>query len=148
MKPKARRETTKTILVAFVVLATCALAVGANAQSSFVGSFTLPHEVHWGGVLLPAGQYTISIDSPEGPAVIRSARGENKMFTPAPVSTDCEKGGSSLFVTVDGGEHRVRSLNLPQLGRLLVYKPLSKEERGMLAQQKQLESVPVITAEK
>jgi hypothetical protein len=132
MKSKPKRNPIRSTVLASIVLATCAFAAAAYAQPSFVGSFTLPHEVHWGAALLPAGDYTIVVDSLDGPATIRSAKGEGRMFTPAPIQTDGGKGKCSLFITIFNGERRVRSLNLPRLGQSLIYAPLSKEERETL----------------
>ncbi len=56
-------------------------------------------------------------------------------------------------IVVDGlwyfqGERRVRSLNLPQTGRVLIYEPLTKAEREQLAKAGQIQAVPVVIARK
>jgi hypothetical protein len=40
----------------------------------------------------------------------------------AETSVDAAPGGSYLLITGSGADRRVRSLNLPQLGRSLVYR--------------------------
>jgi len=41
-------------------------------------------------------------------------------------------GGSYISITGSGNDRQVRSMNLPQLGRSLVFKPLSRRERETL----------------
>src|SRR5207245_6618424 len=73
---------------------------------------------------------------------------ENKMFTVTPIAANSEKGAARLYTTFVRGERRVRSLNLPELGRSLIYEPLTKNEREILAQAGQVQAVPVIAARK
>lgn len=44
-------------------LALGALATSGKAQNAYQGKFTLPFETHWGGVTLPAGDYTFVMTS-------------------------------------------------------------------------------------
>jgi hypothetical protein len=148
MKMKAIRHRSAMRLLVIVTLITCAFAAEANAQSSFTGRFTLPYEVHWGKVVLPAGDYSITMESSAAPALVRSASGENKMFTSIPVTAESEKGAACLVITLRGNERRVRSLNLPRLGTSLIYEPLSNTERELLAKEGQIQTVPVSTARK
>ena len=74
MKTKTIRRAIEVRLFAVVLLATCAFAASANAQS-FTGRFTLPSETHWGKNVLPAGNYTISMDAKTNVALVRSAKG-------------------------------------------------------------------------
>lgn len=146
MKTETIRHTVRLLVI--VTLTACAFATAASAQSSFTGKFTLPYEVHWGTVMLPAGDYSITMASPTAPAEVWSANGKTKMFTVIPIAADSQKGAASIFITVRGNERRVQSLNLPQLGQSLTYEPLSRSEREALAKGRRLEAVPVITAEK
>ena len=43
------------------------LATSGNAQNAYQGKFTLPFETHWGGVTLPAGDYTFALKSARYP---------------------------------------------------------------------------------
>jgi hypothetical protein len=133
-------------LLVIVTLATCAVA--ANAQPSYTGKFALPHEARWGSVMLPAGSYSIVINSPSAPAVVWSANGETKMFTNPPTITDNENGAAAITVTVNGKERVVRSLSLPELGKSFTYKPLTKAERELFAKKGYIETVPVVIARK
>jgi hypothetical protein len=146
MKKETIEHLSRVRLLVIAVLVTCAFATAANAQSSFTGKFTLPYEVHWGTVVLPAGDYSITLESLSAPALVWSASGEIKMFTVPPITADSQKGAARLYITFLQGERIVRSLNLPQNGRSLVYKPLTKAERELVAKAGQIETVPVFTA--
>ncbi len=68
---------TKATFFTVAILAACALAGAANAQpATFSGKFTLPYEVHWGKTVLPAGDYSITMDRLDSAAIVRSASGK------------------------------------------------------------------------
>jgi len=134
-------------LLLAVVIATCVFTAAANAQPSFMGKFTLPHEVRWGLATLPAGEYFIRMD-PSGPLVVRAAKGDMAVFIHPPVVADSEPGGRYLIITTQGDERTVRSLNLPELGKAVIFAPLNKSEREVLAKTHQIETLPVVTAKK
>jgi hypothetical protein len=148
MKTETVQRRSWVMLLAIATLAVCGFAVAVKAQPSYKGRFTLPHEARWGTVVLPAGDYSIIMDSVSAPALVWSANGETKMFTTSPMIADGEKGAASITMTVNGVERIVRSLNLPELGKSFTYKPLTKAEREQLAKAGQIESVPVIVARK
>jgi hypothetical protein len=148
MQRKSVQDPMKMRFLLGVLLVTCLFAVVANAQPSYEGRFTLTHTVNWGNVVLPAGEYTITLESLDGPALVRSASGKTKFFAVARIKADAEKGGTSLVLTVIGNQRRVRSMNLPEFGRSLIYEPLTRNEREMFAEAGQVQAIPVITAEK
>jgi hypothetical protein len=135
-------------LLLSVVIATCVLTVAAKAQPTFVGTFTLPYEVHWGQALLPAGEYFIRMDSAGAAAKVTSTDGSRTVYTQFPTFADSEKGDTHLTITKMGNERRVRSLNAPKFGKLIIFAPLSKSEREELAKAGQSITVPVVTAKK
>lgn len=147
MQRKPVQDAMKARFLMGVLLVTCLFAAVANAQS-YEGRFTLPYTVNWGNVVLPAGEYTITMNSLKAPALVRSASGKTKLFTVTPTMADVEKGSASLFITVIGNQRRVRSMNLPEFGSSLIYGPLTRTERQMLAEAGHVRAVPVITAEK
>jgi hypothetical protein len=147
MKAKAIRRVMELRLVAVVLLATCAFAAAANAQT-FSAKFTLPFETHWGKNVLPAGNYSMSLDSQTNVAHVRSADGKTVGFTPIPITASSDKGATALSVMVRGNQRIVRSLNLPAHGVSLIYQPTTSAEREMLAKADQVLTVPVITAGK
>jgi hypothetical protein len=146
MKTKMIRHAIEVRLFAVVLLATCAFAAAVNAQT-FAANFTLPFEVHWGRNVLPAGEYTISMDSLANVALVRSASGKTVCFTPIPIKAYNDKGATALLVMIRGNKHLIRSLNLPARGVSLIYPPATSAEREMLAKADQVQTVPVITAD-
>jgi len=138
----------KTVrMLAIFTLAICAFTATANAQS-VTGRFTLPYEVHWGTATLPAGDYRISMDSLNTATLVQSANSNISFYTRMPVPQGSTKGPASLLITSFQGEHRVRSLNLPEFGRSLIYEPLTKAEREQIAKAGHTQSVPVFAAKK
>jgi hypothetical protein len=147
MKAKTIRRAMEVRLFAVVLLATCAFAAAANAQS-FSARFTLPFETHWGKNVLPAGNYTLSMNGLTNVAMVQSTNGKTAAFTPIPITASSDKGATALSVMVHGNERIVRSLNLPGRGVSLIYQPATSAEREILAKADQVENVPVITAGK
>ena len=139
---------TKPMLAVAVLI--CTFTIAANAQSAWVAQLTLPYEVRWNHAVLPAGQYTITVDSMSGSAVVRvSSTDDTGRFTPAvPIIADAERGGARVLISTAGGQHTVRSMNLPLRGVSLIFQPLTKTEREELAKAGQIEFVPVIAAKK
>jgi hypothetical protein len=131
-----------------VVIATCVFTAVVNAQPTFVGKFTLAYEAHWGQAVLPAGEYSIRMDSVAGPAKIMPVSGNWAVQTQLPITADSEKGGTYLTITTQGNEHRVRSMNIPELKKSVIFAPLTKSEREVLAKAGQISTVPVVIARK
>ena len=145
---QATRYRSSLKLLLSVVFTTCVITIAANAQPTFVGKFTLPYEVHWGQAVLPAGEYSIRMDSMAAGAKVTSADGSRTVYTQFPMFADREKGGTHLTITTKGNERRVRTLNAPEIGKLIIFAPLSKSEREELAKGGQSTTVPVVTAQK
>lgn len=117
----------------FVVLfSILAAAATANAQTTLHGKFQLTSQVRWGNAVLPTGQYRFSMDSIQSPLIIQSEDGKTSTMAVAKTSVDAAPGGSYILTTGSGADRTVRSINLPQLGLSLTYKPLTSEEREML----------------
>ena len=131
-----------------VLIATFAFGAAANAQTSFEGKFVLPHEVRWNRAVLPAGEYSIQMDSSRDPVVLRSTRTGASYFTAVPTIAKAEKGAARITITNLGNASKVRSVTLPEIGETLIFEPLTKTEKEMLAKAGQTEGVPVVTARK
>ncbi len=138
---------TKATFFTVAILAACALAGAANAQPTFSGRFTLPYEVHWGHAVLPPGDYSITMDRFDSAAIVRSASGKAHFITGLPSTGDSLKGGAFLYVTSNGGQRRVRYMNAPMLGKVLIYEPISKTEREEIARGDG-QALPVVVAAK
>jgi hypothetical protein len=147
MKTNILQHTKATLFL--VVFATLISVAGASAQTSgFAGTFTLPHEVVWGAAVLPPGSYTIRMTSIHAPGMVRSTDGKTQAYLLTAAAGDPEKGNASLTIITRGSQRKVVSLNLPSVGVSLVYSPLTKSEREILAKAKQIEAVPLIAAKK
>ena len=134
---------TKLVVALFVA---CVLTMTANAQP-FSGKFTLPYEVHWGKTVLPAGDYSIRIDSADWRAFVYSANGKTQMIAAIPTAHDSLKGGTFLLITSNEGRHTVRYLNLPMLGEVVTYIPLTKVEQEEIARGNS-QATPLVVAAK
>jgi len=146
MKAKTLRHAFKVRLFAVVLLATCAFAAAANAQTVAV-KFTLPFEVHWGKNLLPAGQYSVTLDSSRMWVWSDRQTGRSHSLHPSQSRLLATKAPPH-YLSWSRNERRVRSLNLPMSGISLIYRPATNAEREMLAKADQVQTVPVISAGK
>jgi hypothetical protein len=101
-----------------------ASAGSAHAQSAN-GTFTLSHETRWGSVVLPAGQYMFSLQSPSMPAhlIVRETSGSRvAMVLPQVISQEKVTGTSRLVLTQnERGESFVSALYLGDIGLGLHY---------------------------
>ena len=132
----------------FVVLfSIVASAVAANAQTALHAKFHLTNETRWGKAVLPAGEYRIIINSIDSPIIIQSVRGKVSAMAVAETSVNATPGGSYILIVRSGATPTVRSMNLPQLHRSLLFKPLTERERESLSARAP-ETVPVQMAKK
>src|ERR1700689_2655142 len=75
-RPNMRRTTTmksniqvtakRVTLFAAVLVAVLIFTSGANAQSTFQGTFTLQHSARWGKTVLGAGDYVVKVNNTNG----------------------------------------------------------------------------------
>ena len=123
-------------IVAIALIAACVSATPAAAQGVFHGNFTLPNDVRWGDAMLPAGDYTFSLQSSGLPAqiILRGPNGGAFIVTSA---TNRRDSGDSSNLTVErrGGTRFVSEMYLADLQLHLRYQApaLPKNER-LLAQ--------------
>ena len=152
MNSKLRVNTIKSVLFATVLLATCFSASPANAQTSFRGKFTLQHETTWAGVVLPAGDYVITLDHGigVGPATVlirNAASGKSVGIVPSPVADGSADGGDALLTASRGSHWVVESFRVAELGKVFIYGRARARERGSEEASK-TETVPVLQAKK
>ena len=148
MKRKPTQNSKRTLfLIAFAALI-CAIGANAQTQTVYVGKFTLPHQVRWGQAVLPPGDYSIRFSSLHSPATVRSTNGKIEAFIAAGTMADSEKGPGTLTIMIRGNERIVAAMNMPAAHISLVYSPLTRVEREEYAQLRQIETVPLVSAEK
>jgi hypothetical protein len=114
-------------------IAICLSVTSASAQS-LKAAFTLPYEVHWGMAVLPAGSYTITFDSPSGPAIVRTRTGGSGVLL-MPVTTDQAMNDQpdGLIVTTTENGHIVRYLNLREANVSIGYHLFTRSERNLVS---------------
>jgi hypothetical protein len=147
---KSSRKLVPSRLFFFVLLAACQINTVANAQNTlFQGKFRLEDETHWSKAVLPAGEYSLTIESTKDGtlfALVRSMDGKETSAAMATALGKAESGGSYLFI-VNDRRRRVRLLNLPDLNFSLTFGPLSKSDNEEMNAVKRKLS-PVVIAEK
>ena len=139
------KESKRRLLGRFALaLALAGLPIGAaQAQSYYSARFTLPFEVRWGAATLPAGEYSLTMSSIEGPMNVSDAQGRIQVRTYATTDSPTRTQPTSLLITRDGADRVVRSFNCPEWGHKFVYLPISRAERDLLASGERLETVAV-----
>jgi hypothetical protein len=103
-------------------LALGALATSGNAQSVYQGKFTLPTETHWGGVTLPAGDYTFAMSSTTSPYTlyIRGERG-NAIIMAASADDRAVSDHAQLNLVDIADVETVQTFDAPELGLTFTY---------------------------
>jgi hypothetical protein len=144
----ARKEKKMKNRVRFVMLLTLAVVVALAATGTaqgtvYSGKFTLPYEVQWGRAVLPAGEYSLAMDTIKGPLSVRDASGRTRALVFGSRGFPKAEQPTALLVTVSGNSRVVRSLNCPAWGANLVYKEFTQEERERLASGVGTETIPV-----
>jgi hypothetical protein len=110
------------VILTIGLIAACASATPAAAQSTFAGSFTLPNEVRWANATLPAGDYTFKMDSAALPArVFLSGPNGNVIVLTSNTDKRAADGPSSLTIERRGGARFVSDVYLADLGLHLRY---------------------------
>lgn len=140
-------------ITAMALIAVCASATSAFAQNqnAFTGSFTLPNDVSWANVKLPAGDYTLVLRSSSLPART-SVQGPNGSVFILTSVTDKRVSGESNIMTVErrGNTRFVRDLYLAGLGVHLRYfaPKLPKSDRQLAQGPASTEQVLIAMAKK
>jgi hypothetical protein len=122
----------RTFLAALA--AVIALAGGANAQTRYVGKFTLPFAAHWAKVALPAGDYTFQVSSASLHSLLTivDARGVAVgLTTPIAMDETREVAGQDCLVLERNadGELFVRDLRLASAGVIISYMPYGRRAK-------------------
>jgi hypothetical protein len=142
MNLKAQKLAAIGVLLAVLGLA----APQAIAQVACKGKFSLPEEVQWGRFVIPAGNYTFTLDraTPEGILTLRSG---NQVLMLWHVGTFplTSKGKSALHLGRVDGKWRAMHLDLAPVGTTFCYCRTPKESKtAKLAANRDVErTIPV-----
>lgn len=144
---KSNRSVTLMNSFGLAVLAVVLCSSLASAQR-YAGKFTLPVETRWERAVLPAGEYSITLDTTL-PRIFRIQR-ENKVVSLIPAFPSSGMaggpvGGRSALIGIRNGQTlRIRALSLAEL-QMTLYFVLPKAESSLVAQggPKLIERVPI-----
>ncbi len=126
------------------------LCVGvASAQSPiFKGKFTLPYQVQWGKAILPAGEYSFSLD-PAAPSRLTLHRQNHAavisvMFLmPRRISEGNAGKKSVLLIEREGDRSTVRALRLAERNVVFEYVAPETETREAREGKQSTQEIPV-----
>ncbi len=142
------KKTSKIVGMIFLAMLSAALSAGVLSAQDFQGSFTLPFESRWGTAILPAGDYTIKLDTGDRTRFqyVVTVRGENyaAMILSFSRKSDTTTKTNELVVARSGHKGTVRALRLAELQLAFNY-PAPKGEPPMVAQEPELlQRIPVV----
>ena len=127
----------------FTKLGVAALVLGAwatsgSAQSVYQGKFTLPFETHWGGVTLPAGDYTFAMASASSPYTLYiHGQAGNAIIRASAVNEKVVSGHAQLNLVDLADMQNVETFEAPELGLTFSYwTPTQKHMARKEARQK------------
>jgi hypothetical protein len=122
-------------MAAIGLLAACVYAAPAQGIPAAQGKFTLPSEVRWEGTVLPAGDYSFSMESASLPAHIL-LRGPNgaQFVRPAGISENNPAQESYLTIERRGEWGYVREMYLAPLGMHFTFTTPKAPKDQLLAQ--------------
>jgi len=110
----------KKLGVAALVLS--ALVTSGKAQGAYQGKFTLPFEAHWGGVTLPAGDYTFTLPSNSAPyRLYIQGQGTSAIIQTNTVEERVVSKRPQLNIVDITDVHTVQTFEAPELGVIFTY---------------------------
>lgn len=116
------------VLAVTVAKAQSISANPADPEAAFSGSFTLPFEVQWGSMVLPAGDYTLDygrLIDPAGMhavAITAEENGGKRGVLLADGRGQSRAGANSLVYIRQGDTLIVTGLELPAIGESVTFK--------------------------
>ena len=146
----SKRSILRATLFLAAMAASLTLAGAARAQEAFVGKFTLPSPVSWNKTSLPAGTYSIRIESTAAFPMADISRDDStssfRMRVMCIGIGDYRNGSSALHLTGRKGALMVHSLVLADLKKEIVYE--RSVPRESIEEARVNASVPVLVAKK
>ena len=119
---------------ALALLAISIIPTVASAQS-FRGKFSLPFAARWGGLTLPAGEYTFTVDGETNPNMISIEHDGQYLgvVMVAGVSYDTPYKSNELVAVPAGDAYRISALRLGN--QCAISFPIPKREREQMSAQ-------------
>ena len=123
------RNWTLSFKLALAALILGTSAVSGLALNAYQGKFTLAVETHWGGVTLPAGDYTLTIQTTGSPYRL-FVRGKNvgAIITAVTADSKADSGHSQLNLVENADGFAVQTFDAPDLGLTFIY-PTTEHSR-------------------
>jgi hypothetical protein len=112
------------------------LMPGVAAASESRGHFTLTHEVLWGRLEMPAGEYSYAYDSLTAPVLtVQQLDGARKTYLLLVTTTDTvgPTGGGLLLIDSSPAGRYVSAMRLPEIGITLDFAPPGRAVIARLA---------------
>jgi len=112
---KILKTASHLVLVALALVLSA--SVGKSQVEGYKGTFTLPFEVSWGGTTLPAGDYTLRVDSVSAPQFIRvDGEGKSAFILAGSHDPSAISNHSQLVLAQTAHGYAVRSLEVAEYG--------------------------------
>jgi hypothetical protein len=106
----------------FAAISVLALFPASAVASAASGKFTLTREVHWGNVVLPAGDYTYSLEHRGSPVLLlRAASGAPGFIVMARTIDSVATESDSLVLQRHGDEWFVSEMVVGSVGEQLSF---------------------------
>jgi len=106
----------------FAAISALALFPASALASEASGKFTLTREVHWGSIVLPAGDYTYSLEQRGSPVLLlRAASGEPGYLVMARTIDSVATESDSLVLQRHGDEWFVSQMVVGSVGEELSF---------------------------
>jgi len=127
------------------LLAACFTANLAKASDAYTGKFTLPFEARWGGLVLPAGEYSFTLNDLTVAGTIAVQRdGKNLGVVLVRSISDFDTSGKSELVAVsNGGVYRISAMHLQAGARMGFLIPKAEQPSPARGPELSLLHVPI-----
>jgi hypothetical protein len=121
-----------------------------QAQSLYRGKFTLDHQVRWGRAVIPAGKYTLVVDSLTEPSagvpfakVVDTKTNKTVAVVACPV-TENSSGPTALILSNRGAQLTVHTLRVQELNESFIFDPSLAHHRAP-EEANSSQTVPILT---
>jgi hypothetical protein len=137
-------------LLALGLLVSFLWASVANAAPLYRGRFSLPYEVRWGHVVLPAGEYLLRFVDIQTRVfvVIQDAKTGKDITYLAAVTNGEAKGTSALLIADKSNQRVVHSLRLAELGEVFIYEPALARRAENVREAQIVQTLPIVAAKR